>query len=81
MYIMCQKKIRKYRNIFKIYQKRDLGIMSLFCKIGLHWMRKHSFIFTDVVSGKPVYSTECPCGRKWMVDTLFSLPMFKVEHE
>lgn len=54
--------------------------MNLFCKIGIHWMRGHSLNFIDIASGKPVYNAECSCGRKWMVDTLFPLTMFKVEH-
>ena len=56
--------------------------IPLLCRIGLHWpLKGHTFEFTDWVSGKAVNMTTCPCGRKWMTDTMSSYPFFKVEHE
>lgn len=42
-------------------------------------MKNHAYNFTDFISGKCVYDAECSCGRKWMVDTLFPITIFKVE--
>jgi hypothetical protein len=54
----------------------------LFCNLGLHWrMKLGEHLFTDIVSGRAVYSATCPCGRKWMVDTAHGFPSFKVERE
>lgn len=50
------------------------------CKIGIHWMSGHKSYFVDIVSDKTVFSSTCLCGKKWMVGSLFPLPIFKVEH-
>ena len=42
-------------------------------------MKNHSNNFTDVVSGKVVYNATCKCGKTWLVDTKFPIPIFKVE--
>ena len=54
--------------------------MKLFCKIGLHWkMRILETLFIDQVNGLEVYKAECPCGRIWMMQSVFGFPFFKVE--
>jgi len=53
-------------------------LIPLTCKIGLHWfMHGHEPDFTAF--GKIVYLAECPCGRRWLVETTGPFPMFKVE--
>ena len=52
---------------------------KLLCRIGIHWMSGHTSNFIDIVSGKIVFNATCPCGKKWMVDSLFPLPTFKIE--
>lgn len=42
-------------------------------------MKLGEHLFTDIVSGKPVYAAKCPCGRDWMVDVTHGFPTFKVE--
>lgn len=52
----------------------------LLCKIGLHWkMKIRHYLFTDKVSRKEVFEAVCPCGRIWMIEDIFGLPIFKVE--
>lgn len=54
--------------------------MPITCRVGLHWfMKGHEPDFTDTVSGKIVYMAQCPCGRRWLVDTTGPFPLFKVE--
>lgn len=44
--------------------------MSLLCKAGIHRpLNGHVSEFRDIVSGKMVYSTYCPCGKKWLTDS------------
>lgn len=42
-------------------------------------MRRHSFMFTDVVSGRPVHAYEDRFGRWWLADdgpwSSFRVPM------
>ncbi len=47
--------------------------------IHIHWLKNHKRTFMDIVSGKDVLIAECRCGKKYMVDTLFPLPSFKVQ--
>jgi len=42
-------------------------------------MRLGEHLFTDIVSGLPVYKATCPCGKLWMVDVTHGFPSFKVE--
>lgn len=51
---------------------------ELMCKLGIHYMQNHKHNFVDVVSRKTVYNTVCPCGKKWLVDTLSPITLFKV---
>jgi hypothetical protein len=41
-------------------------------------MKNGEHLFTDIVSGYPVYEAVCPCGRYWMVDVTHGFPTFKV---
>ena len=45
----------------------------------IHWLKNHRHNFIDRVSGKTVFTAECRCGKKFMVDTLFPIVDFKVE--
>lgn len=56
-------------------------IGKLLCRIGIHWMGEHASLFVDIVSGETVFNAICPCGKEWIVDTLFPLPMFKIERK
>lgn len=50
--------------------------------MGIHRpLINHSFNFTDIVSGKSVYNVECPCGKKWMVDSMSKFFGHKVEKD
>ena len=49
--------------------------------IHIHWLKNHMHNFIDVVSGKTVWTAECRCGKKFMVDTLCPIADFKVELE
>ena len=52
------------------------------CKLGWHRpLVNHHHNFIDKVSGKTVYDAECPCGKKWMVDSPFGFGGFKVEKD
>ena len=55
------------------------SIKKLFCKIGIHWMENHHSYLWDYIGGTPIFSAECPCGRKWMVESAFPIVTFKVE--
>ncbi len=45
---------------------------KLLCRLGFHRpLRGHNFHFRDVVSGKEVFLTRCPCGLPWMTDSIF----------
>ena len=35
-------------------------------------------LFRDIVSGNTVFEAECPCGKRWMVDSVHGYPFFKV---
>ena len=51
----------------------------LLCKFGIHRpLMTIEYYFTDVVTGKKVYKTECPCGLYWMTDTTNKWLGFKV---
>ncbi len=52
------------------------------CKIGIH-RPLHGFhgLFQDVVSHKTVFEATCPCGKKWMTDSLFRWAGYKIEEE
>lgn len=64
----------------KLSMFQNLDLPLFFCKIGLHLpLKGHTYNFTDKISGKHVYDTQCPCGKKWMTDSKFSLVVFKVE--
>ncbi len=53
--------------------------MKLFCQLGLHWrMKLIQSLFIDVVSGQTVFEAVCPCGKHWMIDSVFGFPFFKV---
>jgi hypothetical protein len=50
------------------------------CKYGIHRpLNGHRHNFVDSVSGKTVFTAVCPCGKKWMTDSLFKWFGFKVE--
>ena len=52
------------------------------CKIGIHRPLKiKTCLFVDNVSGKEVFSATCPCGKKWMTDSIFGWFGFKTEKE
>jgi hypothetical protein len=38
-------------------------------------------LFVDVVSGKQVYDAICPCGKRWMIDSWYGFPFFKMRLE
>ena len=62
----------------RLLQEQDT--IPVTCKVGLHWfMYGHEPNFVDSDSGKIVYLAECPCGRRWLVDTTSRCPIFKVE--
>jgi len=43
---------------------------EILCKLGLHRpLFGHKSNFTDCVSGKMVYNTECKCGILWLTDS------------
>ena len=55
---------------------------NLWCKLGWHRpLTNHKYLFTDVVSGLPVYSCLCSCGKEWMCDSLKPFGGFKVKLE
>ena len=56
-------------------------IGRILCKLKVHWMRNHHHNFIDSVSGKTVFNAECPCGKRWMVDTLSPITFFKVDRD
>ena len=42
---------------------------TLLCKLGIHRpLIKNEYLFTDKVSGRFVFNTNCPCGREYMTD-------------
>lgn len=44
---------------------------NLLCNIGMHRpLSGHSAAFVDVVSRETVFYATCPCGKRWMVDSL-----------
>jgi len=52
------------------------------CILGIHRpLSGHRLSFIDSVSGQTVYVAKCPCGKKWMVDSPFSMLGFKVALE
>lgn len=52
------------------------------CDVGIHRpLKNHRDHFVDTVSLKMVYRTECPCGRRWMVDSRYGFLGDKVENE
>lgn len=54
--------------------------MIALCKFGIHRpLRGHSHNFIDRVSGKTVFNVKCPCGKEYMVDSLFGWFGTKVE--
>lgn len=54
--------------------------MSILCKIGLHWpLHRKKKAFTDRVSHKPVYLTQCNCGKYWLAEGRYKF--FKVAVE
>ena len=54
--------------------------MKILCWLGLHWrITVDRTLFVDRVSGNEVYEGTCSCGRKWMHDSVFGFPTFKVE--
>ena len=61
-------------------KKETFKCSNLLCAIGIHRpLKGHTHNFIDKVSGQTVYNAECPCGKKWMVDSPFSFGGFKVE--
>lgn len=54
-------------------------LKSFLCSINMHLLNNHKEFFNDVVSGKTVYLATCTCGKEYMVDTKFPVPLFKVE--
>jgi hypothetical protein len=56
--------------------------MGVLCRLGVHRpLSGHSHLFVDSVSGKTVFGARCPCGRRWMVDSLYGFLGFKVERK
>ena len=54
-------------------------MFRLLCKLGIHRpLTNHEFRFIDRVSGKSVYIAECPCGKKWLTDSLSKWFGFRV---
>ena len=52
---------------------------SLLCNFGVHRpLSGHLIAFTDIVSRKTVFYAACPCGKRWMVDSLNCWGGFKV---
>ena len=50
------------------------------CGLGIHLpLKNHRTDFVDSVSGKMVYTANCPCGKQWMVDHQSKFSFFKVE--
>jgi hypothetical protein len=50
----------------------------LLCRLGFHRpLHNHEFAFSDTVSGKDVYYATCPCGERFMVDSLMGFFGFK----
>lgn len=56
--------------------------MSILCRVGIHRpLFGHAHRFVDCVSGKDVYKAECPCGKKFLVDSVFGWFGDKMEIE
>lgn len=54
--------------------------MKVLCKIGLHRPLKiRSCLFIDVVSGKEVFESYCPCGKRWLTDSTFGWLGHKIQ--
>lgn len=53
----------------------------ILCRLGWHRpLFGHEYTFTDALSGKFVYYAQCPCGKRWMVDSLSGMFGIKVKH-
>lgn len=54
--------------------------MKWLCRIGIHRpLIGHSCQFIDQISHKEVFKAKCPCGKIWLVDSLFGFFGDKVE--
>lgn len=50
------------------------------CHLGLHWpMKGLVTLFVDHVNHQEVFASTCPCGKEWMHQSIFKLPIFKCE--
>lgn len=55
-------------------------MFKILCKLGIHRpLKKIQCLFIDKVSGKEVWLCTCPCGKKWMNDSLCGWGGLKVE--
>lgn len=55
---------------------------TLLCKLGIHRPLKVGYgLFTDIVTGNTVREATCPCGKKWMTDSVFGWFGFKTKRE
>ena len=53
---------------------------KLLCKLGIHRPLKIlNCDFIDRVSGKEVFNATCPCGKKWLTDSVFGWFGFKTK--
>jgi len=52
----------------------------ILCKLGIHRPLKIGHLaFVDVASGKDVRYATCPCGKKWLTDSVFGWFGYKTE--
>ncbi len=52
------------------------------CCIGLHFpVSVDRTLFIDIVNGHEVFEGRCSCGKLWMHQSIFGLPLSKVEQE
>ncbi len=52
------------------------------CDIGIHRpLAIKDCAFIDQVSHKEVFHAVCPCGKKWLTDSVFGWFGFKMEKE
>jgi hypothetical protein len=52
----------------------------ILCKLGIHRPLKIGELrFVDIVSGKDVRYATCPCGKKWLTDSVFGWLGTKIE--
>jgi hypothetical protein len=55
---------------------------KLLCKIGIHRpLKRQQSMFRDIVSGKIVFLSKCPCGKEWMTDSFYGFLGLKILYE